>query len=152
MFCKKDVLKHLLKFTEKHMCQSLYFNEVAGWRHATFFKRLRHRCLPVNFAQFLRISIPQNTCEYLLPTQHARKHPSYAWFFLVVFVLRLVLVDFCLNYPVQSRLQVSTNAGCVPPPSVCSWHAKKNITHAWIVYRWIVNRWIVYREIGQPYR
>ena len=30
MFCKKDVLKHFAKFTEKHLCLSLFFNKVAG--------------------------------------------------------------------------------------------------------------------------
>ena len=30
MFYKKGVLRNLTKFTEKHLCQSLFFNEVAG--------------------------------------------------------------------------------------------------------------------------
>ena len=29
-FCKKGVLKNFTKFTGKHLCQSLFFNEVAG--------------------------------------------------------------------------------------------------------------------------
>ena len=43
VFCKKGVLKNFAKFTGKHLCQSLFFN-----------KKLWHRCLPVNFAKFLR--------------------------------------------------------------------------------------------------
>ena len=30
MFCKKAVLKNFTKFTEKHLCQNLFFNKVAG--------------------------------------------------------------------------------------------------------------------------
>ena len=39
-------------FSGKHLCQSLFFNKVAGFRAAK--KRLRHRCFPVNFVRFLR--------------------------------------------------------------------------------------------------
>ena len=42
MFSKKDNVR---KFTGKHLCQSVFFNEVAG---------LGPRCFPVNFAKFLR--------------------------------------------------------------------------------------------------
>ena len=30
VFCKKGVLKNFAKFTEKHLCQSLFFNKFAG--------------------------------------------------------------------------------------------------------------------------
>ena len=30
VFCKKDVLKNLAKFTGKYLCQSLFFTKVAG--------------------------------------------------------------------------------------------------------------------------
>ena len=30
MFCKKGVLRNLTKFTGNHLCQSLFFNKVAG--------------------------------------------------------------------------------------------------------------------------
>ena len=51
------VLENFAKFTGKHLCQSLFFNKVAGLRPATLLKkRLWHRCFPVNFAKFLRTS------------------------------------------------------------------------------------------------
>ena len=28
VFCKKSVLRNFSKFTEKHLCESLFFNEV----------------------------------------------------------------------------------------------------------------------------
>ena len=54
VFCKKGVLRNFAKSTGKHLCQSLFFNKVAGLRPATLLKkRLWHRCFPVNFAKFL---------------------------------------------------------------------------------------------------
>ena len=51
----EEVLRNFKKFTGKHLCQSLFFNKVAGLRPATLLKkRLWHRCFPVNFVKFLR--------------------------------------------------------------------------------------------------
>ena len=74
VFCKKGVLRNFTKFTVKHLCQSLFFNKVAGLRQGLFFnkvaglrpatvlkKRLRHRCFPVNFVKFLRTPFLNNT-------------------------------------------------------------------------------------------
>ena len=36
---KKDVLRNFAKFTGKHLCQSLFFNEVAGLRPETLSKK-----------------------------------------------------------------------------------------------------------------
>ena len=58
---KKVVLKHLAKFTGKHLCQSPFFNKVAGLRPVTLLKKgLCHRCFPVNFAKLLRKHFLQN--------------------------------------------------------------------------------------------
>ena len=53
---KIGVLRSFTKFTGKHMCQSLFFNNVAGLRPATLLKKeVWYRCfLPVNLAKFLR--------------------------------------------------------------------------------------------------
>ena len=48
VFCKKVVLGNFAKFTGKHMCQSLYFN---------------NGCFPVNFAKFPRTPVLQNTSD-----------------------------------------------------------------------------------------
>ena len=54
VFCKKGALRNFAKLTGKHLCQSLFFNKVAGLRPATLLrKRLWHRWFPVNFAKFL---------------------------------------------------------------------------------------------------
>ena len=53
--CEKSVLRNLAKLIGKPLCQSLYFNKIAGLRPSTLLKeRLQHRCFPVNFAKFLR--------------------------------------------------------------------------------------------------
>ena len=54
-FIPKRVLRNFIKFTGKHLCQSLFFNKVLGLRPATLSKkRLWRRCFPVNFVKFLR--------------------------------------------------------------------------------------------------
>ena len=64
VFCKKDVLENFAKFTEKLLCQSLFFNKVTGPRPATLLqKRLRHRWFPVSFAKVLKARIH---CEIFL--------------------------------------------------------------------------------------
>ena len=66
---RKGVLRNFAKFTGKHLCQSLFFNKVAGLSpEACNFikKRLWRRCFPVNFAKFQRTPFLQNTSGRLL--------------------------------------------------------------------------------------
>ena len=48
VFCSKGVVRNFGKFTRKNLCQSFFFDKVAGL--TLFKKRLWHR----NFAKFLR--------------------------------------------------------------------------------------------------
>ena len=48
MFCRKGAFRNFIKFTGKHLCQSLFFNKCAGLRYSWC------RCFPVNFAKFVR--------------------------------------------------------------------------------------------------
>ena len=59
------VLRSFAKLTGKYLCQSLFFNKVAGLR-PLLKKRLWYRCFPVNFAKFLRTPFLQNTSGRLL--------------------------------------------------------------------------------------
>ena len=45
--CEKGVLKHFAKFTGKHLCHSLFFNQLCC-------KSLWHTCFPVNFVKCLK--------------------------------------------------------------------------------------------------
>ena len=66
---KKAVLKNFTKFTETHLCMSLFVNKVAGLRHSILIKkRLWHRCFLVNFVKLLRTHYLQNTSGWLLLT------------------------------------------------------------------------------------
>ena len=48
LFYKRGALKNFAKFAGKHLCRSLFFNKVAGLRHAILLKkRRRHWCFPV---------------------------------------------------------------------------------------------------------
>ena len=50
---KKGVLRNFAKLRGKHLCQSLFFNKVAGISPATLLKqRLWQRCFPANFSKF----------------------------------------------------------------------------------------------------
>ena len=40
VFCRKCVLKSFAKFTGKHVCQSLFFNKVAGLRQSLYFNKV----------------------------------------------------------------------------------------------------------------
>ena len=52
VFCKKGALRNFIKFTGKHLCQSLFFNKVADLRLATLLKkRLWHRCFYCEFCE-----------------------------------------------------------------------------------------------------
>ena len=60
MFFKTGVFKGFAKFTGKRLCQSLFFNKVAGPK-ASFKKRLWSRCFLVSFVKYLRTLFKQNT-------------------------------------------------------------------------------------------
>ena len=63
------VLRNFARLIGKHLCQSLFFNKIAGLGNATFLKkRLWRRCFRVDFTKFLRTHFSQNTSGRLLPS------------------------------------------------------------------------------------
>ena len=63
-FVRKGVLRNLGKFTEKYLCQRLFFNKVAGLKPATLLKnRFWHRC-----CEFCEISKNTFFTEHLRAT------------------------------------------------------------------------------------
>ena len=94
VFYKKSVPKNFTKFTGKHLCQSLFFNKVAGLRPATLLKKkLWYRCLPVNFVKLLRIPFLQNTSGRLLMCFERAQifHNSHFTYHLRYYVI----IDYC---------------------------------------------------------
>ena len=79
VFRKKGVLRNFVKFTEKHQCQSLFFNKVAGLRKTSLVhhrktplvqeditgKHLWYRCSG-NSAKFLRTPFVIEHLRWLL--------------------------------------------------------------------------------------
>ena len=64
---KKGVFENFVKIKGKHLCQSLFFNKIAGLGPATLLKkRPWHRCFPLNFVNLLRTPFLQNTSGRLL--------------------------------------------------------------------------------------
>ena len=61
---RKGILSNIVKFTARHLCQSLFFNKVVGF--SLWKERLWHRRLHVNFVKFLRTPFLQNTSGRLL--------------------------------------------------------------------------------------
>ena len=82
VFCKKGVLRNFAKFTGKHLCQSLFFNKVAGLADFLRTKNTSGQLLPK--LDFFRLIIlnkvlfqMQNLCyvfklawHWLADTQH----------------------------------------------------------------------------------
>ena len=62
VFCKKGVLRNFAKFTEKHLCQSLFFNKVADWGLALLKKITLAQVFSCEFCQ-----ISKNTFSYKTP-------------------------------------------------------------------------------------
>ena len=85
LFCKKGVLRNLAKFKGKHLCQSRFFNEVAGLRPATSLKkRLWHRCFLVNFAKF--------HCNYFRVCFYHLFNRDMQLFEMVAFIIRIIWI------------------------------------------------------------
>ena len=57
MLCDKHVLRSFVEFTGKHLCWSLFFNQVPDLQPATLSKKDSHWFFPVKFANFLRTPI-----------------------------------------------------------------------------------------------
>ena len=72
VICKKGVFTNFTKFTGKHLCWSLVFNEVADLQHLILSKkRLWHRCCLANFAKLLLTPFLQNFFARMLMHDHA---------------------------------------------------------------------------------
>ena len=56
VFYLESVIKNFTKNAKNPLCQSLFFNKVAGLRPATLLKKRRqNRCFPVIFVKFLTL-------------------------------------------------------------------------------------------------
>ena len=94
VFCRKGALKNFPKFTGKHLCQSLFYNKVAGLGSSTLFKkRPWHRCFPLNFAEFLTTPflIEHLRCLFL----YLRQSYKYVFWCLLLYLRQSYKYVFC---------------------------------------------------------
>ena len=98
MFCKKDVFRNFAKFTVKHLCQSVFFNNVTGLRPETLLKkRLWHRCFPVNFAKFLKTSfLTEHLWWLLLSVSDFDYQIQWRNNLTMAFVITFVQINTCI--------------------------------------------------------
>ena len=100
-------LRDFVKFTGKHLCQSLFFNKFAALRPATLLKkRLWHRCFPVKFVKILRTRF---VAQQLRPTTLLKKrlwhrcfHVNFAKCLRTLFVTEHL--RWLLLYVVEEKL------------------------------------------------
>ena len=84
-FCKKRGLKQFHKIHLKAPVLESLFNRVSGMRHATLLKkRLRRRCIYVNFVKFLRTSFLQNTSVFCLTVSFHKEVLYICWNLLLL--------------------------------------------------------------------
>ena len=78
---RPEVFCNFAKFTEKHLCQSLFFNKVAVLRPGTLLKKkLWHRCFPVKFTKFLTLFLTEHLW-WLLLNSHWNWILAFSWQF-----------------------------------------------------------------------
>ena len=78
VFCKKGFLKNFAKFTGKHLCESLFFNNIASSRPATLLKeRLCNFSKKETLAQMFFCEF----CEIFKNTYFYRTTPMAAYKF-----------------------------------------------------------------------
>ena len=72
MFCKKGLLRNIAKFTGKHLCQILFFNNVAGLRPQVCNFIKKESLIQVFSCEFCEIS--KKTFSYRKPLV-----PAFVW-------------------------------------------------------------------------
>ena len=101
VFCKKDVLENFAKFTWKHLCQSLFFNKVAGLRQWLLLNRLTELGLKtVNFWRN-NIILQQQTMNFSgISHGYMRLSWLIVWYqpFYMSFAPWIVVCPFHLKY------------------------------------------------------
>ena len=88
VFCKKGVLRNFTKFTGKHLCQSLFFNKVAG-QACNFIKK--ETLAQVFSCEFCEIS--KNTFFYRTPLVAASESSKHK-ILTIHFYLLLFWMEF----------------------------------------------------------
>ena len=95
VFYKKSVFRNFTKFTGKRLCQSLFFNKVAGLHRCFPVQLLHHRAFPVDFAKFSRTAFFRSNQSPADILQNITEH--FQWLPLC-FAKTLQTMVHCLFY------------------------------------------------------
>ena len=96
MFYKKGVLKFFAKLTGKHLCQSLFFNKVAGLSVQLFEKGTLTKMF---FCEFSKISKNTFFTNDLLETVSVESHLSiYYYYHFQFFIFNITILNFSLLF------------------------------------------------------
>ena len=85
VFCKKGVLRNFAEFTGKYLCQSLFFNKVAGLRPETLLKKRLTLLFSCEICEFLRIPFLIEYLQWLLLSKQKSIHLLIDFYFLTKF-------------------------------------------------------------------
>ena len=96
VFCKKGVLGNFAKFTGKHLCQSLFFNKVAGFRPEAPLKP----CWKI---------LQQNLFNVLNSKLSMKTHQHYLWQNLKKILYLVLLCNWLWSPTVGKRMFISEN-------------------------------------------
>ena len=95
VFCKKDVLRNFAELTGKHLCESLFFNKVAGLHN--FIKK--EILVQVFCCEFCQIS--KNIFSYWTPPAAASVYVSFNFvnmifaFYRKIYFYENFITEFC---------------------------------------------------------
>ena len=104
MFCKICVLKNFVKFTGKKLCQSPFFNKVAGLRPVTLLKKRLWQMFSCEFREIFRNTFFIEHLRWLLLNKTYKKMSVWSpwnYFFSSSFDFFIYISDWLYTVSIQ---------------------------------------------------
>ena len=104
MFCKMCVLKNFVKFTGKKLCQSPFFNKVAGLRPVTLLKKRLWQMFSCEFREIFRNTFFTEHLRWLLLNKTYKKMSVWSpwnYFFSSSFDFFIYISDSLYTVSIQ---------------------------------------------------
>ena len=104
MFCKICVLKNFVKFTGKKLCQSPFFNKVAGLRPVTLLKKRLWQMFSCEFREIFRNTFFTEHLRWLLLNKTYKKMSVWSpwnYFFSSSFDFFIYISDSLYTVSIQ---------------------------------------------------
>ena len=94
MFYKKSVLKNFAKFTRKHLCQSLFFNKVAGLNLQVYKKETLAQGFFCEFGKFFKSVFLTEQLQMIAPRSLRLMAKDMSFFLYQFHALHIITIDF----------------------------------------------------------